>query len=71
MRCISGSSFGPADSGETGTLARLRCQPWGEADVVVVDALVGWPERLVLLERHVAPVALPRGRRLDKRPRPT
>jgi hypothetical protein len=39
----------------------------GEADVVVVDALVGRPELLALLERNVAPVALPQGRRLDLR----
>jgi hypothetical protein len=34
----------------------------GEADVMVVDTLVGRPERLTLLKRHVVPIALPRGR---------
>jgi hypothetical protein len=32
-----------------------------EPDVRVVDALVGRPERLTLLERHVTAVTLPRG----------
>jgi hypothetical protein len=42
-----------------------------EADIVVVDALVGRPERLALLERHVAPIALPREReRCDGHPPP-
>jgi hypothetical protein len=45
----------------------------GEADVMVVDSLVGPPERLTLLERHVPPIVLPRGRerRVDGRPCPT
>jgi hypothetical protein len=43
----------------------------GEADVMVVHALVGHLERLALLERHIASVVLPRGRRLHKRPHPT
>jgi hypothetical protein len=43
----------------------------GEADVVVVNALVGRLELLALLERHIAPVALLWGRRLDARPLPT
>jgi hypothetical protein len=42
----------------------------GEADVVVVDDLVGRPELLALLEQHVALVVLPWGRRLDMRPLP-
>jgi hypothetical protein len=37
---------------------------------VVVDALVNRPEILALLERHVAAVALPQGRRLDVPPPP-
>jgi hypothetical protein len=42
----------------------------GEADIVVVDALVACLERLALLERHIAPIALlqGRGRRVDGRP---
>jgi hypothetical protein len=32
-----------------------------EADIGVVDALVGYLERLALLERHVTAVTLPRG----------
>jgi hypothetical protein len=42
----------------------------GEANIVVVDALVGCPELLALLEWHVAAVVLPRGSRLDVRPSP-
>jgi hypothetical protein len=42
----------------------------GEGDVVVVDALVRRSERLALHERHVAPIALPWGRRIDRRPSP-
>jgi hypothetical protein len=42
----------------------------GEVDVVVFDALVGHPERLALLERHVAPVALPGGDASTSAPTP-
>jgi hypothetical protein len=42
----------------------------GEGDVGVVDALVCRPERIALLERHVAPIALPRWGRIDGRPSP-
>jgi hypothetical protein len=45
----------------------------GEGNIVVVYALVGRLERLALLERHVASIALPRGRgrRVDGCPHPT
>jgi hypothetical protein len=42
----------------------------GEANVVVVDALVGHPERLALLERHVAPIARERETRRRGTPAP-
>jgi hypothetical protein len=42
----------------------------GEGDVWVVDALVRCPKRLALLERHIAPIALPRWGRVDSRPSP-
>jgi hypothetical protein len=61
-RRISKSSFDPAaDGGGTGTRGTVQVPSVGEADVVVVDALVGRPERLALLERHVPPIVLPRG----------
>jgi hypothetical protein len=42
----------------------------GEGDVGVVDALVCHPERLALLEAHVASILLPRWERIDGRPSP-
>jgi hypothetical protein len=42
----------------------------GEGDVGVVDALVRPPERLALLEAHVAAILLPRWGLIDGRPSP-
>jgi hypothetical protein len=62
------ASAPPPTAAEPGTVEVLAVR---EADVVVVDALVDRPERLALLERHVAPIAPMEERNTRQRAPPT